>query len=264
MRPEVAYKVITMSKSPQTGPRMAGTFALLAAALTVASCSGSESPISGVPTPSAVPARAAAVVGDTEISNDDFRDALKVALTGFDPLSPTRATPEPLDPPEFGKCVSAIEQRAQDDPDLKGLSRATFLESCRQRYGQLRSLTLSRLIEQRWALVEADLEGLEVSGPEADAFIDQVRLSWAADPVRSRARFEKALAASGISPSELSARAEAAVAQQKLASLRASEGESPEAATENQRERFDLWRSKTLCAEELIVPQCSNSPQPGA
>jgi hypothetical protein len=54
------------------------------------------------------------------------------------------------------------------------------------------------------------------------------------------------------------------VAQQKLASLRASEGESPEAATENQRERFDLWRSKTLCAEELIVPQCSNSPQPGA
>ena len=259
----MTYKVISMSKSPQTGPKMAGILALLAAALAVASCSESESPISEVPTPSAVPARAVAVVGDTEISNDDFRDALKVGLTGYDPLSPTRATPEPLDPPKFGKCVSAIEQRAQDDPDLKGLGRATFLDSCRQRYDQLRSLTLSRLIEQRWALVEADLEGLEVSGPEADAFVDQVRLSWAADPVRSRAGFEKALAASGISPSELRARAEAAVAQQKLASLGAIEGEGPDAATENQRERFDLWRSKTLCAESLLVPQCSNGPESG-
>lgn len=243
--------------------RVAVAMALAPFAVLVASCSGSgEDLTSGVPTPSAVPAGAVAVVGDSQITKEEFESALKSGLSGFDPLSPTTAAPEPLDPPKFQRCVAAITARAGTDENLKGLSRATFLDSCRERYDQLRSLTLSRLIQDRWIETEANLEGLTVSKQEADAFIEQIRSSWASSPAASRKKFRQAVEASGITPEELRQRAEVAVARQQLGPLAAGEGEppSPKEAQAAAKERFDAWRSKTLCAESLLVPECSNGP----
>jgi hypothetical protein len=239
--------------------------AVLPFALLLASCSDSGDPISEVPTPSKVPAGSMAMVGDTRVTDRQYEAALEVSLTGFDPLSPTRAAPEPLDPPKFTRCVSAIEARAKRDPDLRNLGRQTFLSSCEQRYEQARSATLSRLIEERWILIESDLEGLTISDQEADTFIQQVRLSWDANPAKAKRKFREAVEASGISQPDLRQRAALAVARQSLNTVGTGDEEppGPEEAAATQLERFDAWRSKTLCASKLLVPECSNAPESG-
>lgn len=235
---------------------------LVLAALLLASCSGSDDKISDLPTPSEVPEGAVAVVADSEIPEGGFEAALKVGLSGYDPLSPTRVAPEPLDPPKFTRCIAAIQARAKNDPDLNGLGREAFLSSCRQRYDQLRTLTLSRLIQEEWVRTEAGLEGIEVSGQEVDALLGQLRLSWASKPAESRKRFRRAVEASGISPGELRQRAELVVLRQRLASAGTGGDDtpSPEDVASAEKERFDAWRAKTLCAEKLLVPECSNAP----
>lgn len=246
-----------------TGKRAFLAVVLIPLMITLAACSDSDSVIDDVPTPSAVPTGAVAMAGDSDITGEEFEAALKTGLTGYDPLSPSRVTPEPLDPPRFSRCVAAIESRAAKDPDLKRLGTKAFLGSCRQRYDQLRMLTLSRLIQDRWVRIEAELAGLTVSKQEADAFIRQVRLSWASDPAESRRRFRQAVEASGTSPEELRSRAETAVARQRLGSPGPNESPSAEEIQAASEERFDAWRSRTLCAEELLVPECSNAPESG-
>lgn len=246
--------------------RLAVALVLAPFTIFLASCSGSDDPTSGVPTPSAVPAGAVAVVGDTEITRKDYEASLEAGLSGYDPLSPTRVAPEPLDPPKFQRCIASITARARTDENLKGLGRATFLDSCRQRYDQLRTLTLSRLIQERWTRIEAELGGLEVGRGEADSFIGQLRLSWASRPAQSRRRFEKAVEASGLTPDELRRRAELAIARQQLAAREYDEGKTPtpEELQAAERRRFEEWREKTLCARALVVPECSNDPGPTA
>lgn len=254
-----------MSSGPRRRRSRSWAVALLPVAILLASCSDSGDPISEVPTPSKVPADSMAMVGDTRVTDDQFQAALRSALTGYDPLSPTRSVPEPLDPPKFTRCVSAIEKRAKRDPDLRRLGRQTFLSSCEQRYDQVRFGTLSRLIEERWVLIESDLEGLTISKQDADSFIRQVRLSWDTDPARSRQKFQAAVERSGTSPEALRERAELAVARQRLDTFGADNGgtPSPEEAATAQQDRFDAWRSKTLCARNLIVPECSNASESG-
>lgn len=243
--------------------RLSPTLILIPVVILLASCSDSgEDPVSGVPTPSAVPAGAIAVVGDSQITKSEFERALDSVLAGYDPLSPTRVDPEPLDPPKFERCLARITASAKGDPDLAGLNRADFLESCRQRYDQLRTLALSRLIQDRWVRLESELEGVTVSRQEADAFIAQIRSSWASKPAASREKFRQAVEASGTTPEELRQRAEIAVARQKLTTVGSGSGESPSPKEVQAAagERFDAWRSKTLCAESLLVPECSNGP----
>ena len=246
------------------GKRGILAIALIPVAIALASCSDSDSVVDDVPTPSAVPAGAVAMVGDSEITEAEFDEALKRGLSGYDPLSPSRVTPEPLDPPRFSRCVAVVEERAKEDPDLKKLGNEAFLSSCRQRYDQLRALTLSRLIQERWVRIEAELTGLTVSRQEADAFIRQVRLSWASSPAESRQRFRRAVEASGTSPEELRRRAGISVARQRLGSLGSDQAPSAGEIQAASEERFDAWRSKTLCAGDLLVPECSNGPDSGA
>lgn len=237
---------------------------LLPLVFTLASCSSSNDQVADVPKPSSVPDGSVAIVGDSPITTEEYRAALKANLSGYDPLAPTRATPEPLDPPKFSRCVDALAERAGDRPDLAGIGRDIFLKSCRERYDQIRELTLSRLIEERWVRTEAEIAEPTISKQEVDSFIEQARLSWASDPAESRRLFRKAVEASGLSQEEIRQKAELAVSRQRLGVIGAGDSATPstEEAQEAARERFDAWRSKTLCADSLLVPECSNGPEP--
>lgn len=148
-----------------------------------------------------VPADSVATVGGTPIKRTAFDHWFAIAAAE-QTLSGGKSAPVVPDPPNYGKCVAALEAQ----PSAKGKPAAPAValkQECQDRYESLKSDVMAFLVRSQWLLREARVRGVSAT-PAA------VRKELAADVKRSypkRADFQRFLKVSGVTARDLQFRA---------------------------------------------------------
>lgn len=147
---------------------------------------------------SGVPADSVATVGGTPIKKVDFNHWLSVAAKQSVPAGSASTPPVP-DPPDYAKCVAALQKQQVTPKGQKPPSAAVLKAQCQQQYEALKSQVMQFLIQSQWLLQEASARKLTVQPAAVQKQLnDQINQSF---PKRSD--FNKFLQTSGMTMQDL-------------------------------------------------------------
>ena len=154
-----------------------------------------------------VPPSAVAKVGDSTISKDEFDRWYKNAAAGASQGGQAAAP----DPPDFEKCVAALEKQAAPQGAEKP-SAEDLEKQCKQQYEDLRDQVMQFLIQAEWVQQEAEERGVEVSDEEVKkSFEDQKKQAFPKE-----ADYQKFLDDNGMSEEDILFRVKLDQLQTKL------------------------------------------------
>jgi foldase protein PrsA len=159
---------------------------------------------------SGVPSNSVATVDGTPIKKVEFDHWLSVAARQS--VAPgSTATPAVPDPPNFAKCVAAL----QAQPTPKGQTKpsaAALKAQCQQQYNGLKTQVMQFLIQSQWLLKEADARNLTAKPAAVQKQLDdQIKQSFP-----KKADFNKFLKTSGMTMQDLLFRVKVDVLTQQV------------------------------------------------
>jgi foldase protein PrsA len=148
-----------------------------------------------------IPGNAVVNVGGTPITKVTFAHWMSVAsassATASGAAAPKPAVPEP---PSYTACIAHLQ--ANQPKPAKGVTvpgPARFKSECETQYKSLQQEVLGFLISSQWVIGEASSLGVKVSDTEVKKRFEQIKSQQFPKP----AEFEKFLASSGQSVSDL-------------------------------------------------------------
>ncbi len=169
-----------------------------------------------------VPGNAVVQVGGTPITTTAFNHWMEVAAAS------TAATPgsKPVipDPPSYTNCIAHL--KAVQPPPAKGQpapTEAALKSQCEQQYKSMQQEVLSFLISSSWVLKEAEAMGVKVSDQEVHKKFEELKAQEFPKP----AEFQKFLASSGQSVSDLLLRVKLNLMSSKLQQKIVKSGSNP-------------------------------------
>jgi foldase protein PrsA len=146
-----------------------------------------------------VPGNAVVAVGGTPITKTTFAHWMSVAASSTAAASPAGKPPVP-EPPKYTACIAHLQ--ANQPKPAKGVTvpgPAQFKSECETQYKSLLSEVLGFLISSQWVIGEGGALGVKVSDAEVKKRFEQIKAQQFPKP----AEFEKFLASSGQSVSDL-------------------------------------------------------------
>jgi foldase protein PrsA len=159
---------------------------------------------------SGVPSNSVAEVDGTPITKTDFNHWLNVAAKQSVPAGSTAAPAVP-DPPDYTKCVAALQKQ----PVAKGQKKpsvAALKAQCAQQYDGLKTQVMQFLIQSQWLLQEANARKLTAKPAQVQQQLnDQIKQSFP-----KRADFNKFLKTSGMTMQDLLFRVKVDVLTQQV------------------------------------------------
>ena len=163
--------------------------AVFFASLALAACGGG------------IPSDAVVQVGGNPITKATFEHWMSVAAASS-ATTATAKTAKPVipDPPDYTECIAHLEATAAKP--AKGQSKPTKAElksECEQQYTSLKQEVLGFLISSEWVLGEASHLGVNVSDKEVKKEFEKIKN----EQFPKAAEFEKFLASSGQTVSDL-------------------------------------------------------------
>lgn len=171
-----------------------------------------------------VPGNAVVQVGGTPITTTTFQHWIEVAATtapapGSKPVIP--------DPPQYTNCVAQL--KANQPPPVKGQpapTEAALKRQCEQQYKAMEQEVLSFLISSSWVLKEAEALGVKVSDSEVHKKFEELKNQEFSKP----GDFQKFLASSGQTVSDLLLRVKLNLLSTKLQQKIVKAGSNPSEA----------------------------------
>jgi foldase protein PrsA len=158
-----------------------------------------------------IPGDAVVQVGGTPITKTAFEHWMKVASASS--ASGTTAKPVVPEPPSYSACISHLAATAPKP--AKGQSAPTTAQlksQCEQQYKSLQSEVLGFLISSQWVIGEASSLGVKLSDAEVKKEFTKIKSTQ----FPKAAEFEKFLASSGQSVSDLLLRVKLNLLSQKI------------------------------------------------
>ncbi len=148
-----------------------------------------------------VPSNAVVQVGSNPITKTTFEHWLSVAAASS-ATTATAKTAKPVvpDPPDYTECIAHLEATAAKP--AKGQAKPTTAElksECEQQYTSLKQEVLGFLISSEWVIGEASHLGVKVSDAEVKKEFEKIKN----EQFPKAAEFEKFLATSGQTVSDL-------------------------------------------------------------
>jgi foldase protein PrsA len=148
-----------------------------------------------------VPSNAVVQVGSNPITKTTFEHWLSVAAASS-ATTATAKTAKPVvpDPPDYTECIAHLEATAAKP--AKGAAKPTAAElksECEQQYTSLKQEVLGFLISSEWVIGEASHLGVNVSDAEVKKEFEKIKN----EQFPKAAEFEKFLATSGQTVSDL-------------------------------------------------------------
>jgi foldase protein PrsA len=161
-----------------------------------------------------IPGDAVVQVGGTPITNATFAHWMSIAAASSAASSgATGAKPVVPDPPNFAACIAHLE--ATQPKPTKGQTAPTkeaLKSQCALQYKALQQEVLGYLISAQWVIGEAADLGIHVSDKEVKKRFEQIRSSQ----FPKQAEFEKFLATSGQTTSDLLLRVKLSLLSSKI------------------------------------------------
>jgi foldase protein PrsA len=176
--------------------------AVLFVAVGVAACGGG------------VPSNAVLQVGGTPVSNATYKHWLAVAAASSR-VGGTGAIVVP-EPPNFTACIKHLEEE-ESKTESKSAKKRTSKElksQCEQQYKTLKTEVLGFLISSNWVIKEGESLGVKASDAEVKKQFDKIKN----EQFPKAAEFEKFLASSGQTVSDLLLRVKLNMMSQKIQS----------------------------------------------
>jgi foldase protein PrsA len=174
--------------------------AVLFAVIALSSCGG-------------IPGNAVLTVDGKSITKTTFSHWLGVAAVSSAAGQTTPGQAVIPDPPAYRTCIAHLQattpKPAKGQPET---TAAQFKQQCEQQYKSLTQEVLGFLISAQWVLGEADSLGVKVSDKEVKKRFEQIRNQQ----FQKAAEFEKFLANSGQSVSDLLLRVKLNLLSQKI------------------------------------------------
>jgi foldase protein PrsA len=167
---------------------------------------------------SGIPGNAVAKVSNTALTKTTFVHWMSVAaISGESAAGRALAKkPAPPDPPAYTACVAHLQEVAQAELAAKRLktlpATAKLKKACEQQFQTLKQEVLGFLISSEWILGEAASLGVHVS----DAEVKKQFLKIRTQQFPTAAEFEKFLASSGQTVSDLLLRVKLNMLSQKI------------------------------------------------
>jgi parvulin-like peptidyl-prolyl isomerase len=160
---------------------------------------------------SGVPGNAVASVDGSAIQKAAFKHWIAVAaISGANgQFSHKPVAPEP---PDYTACIDHLEELAKAEKVKKPSSRATLKTQCESQYKSLSQEVLGFLLSSQWVLGEAKSLGVNVSDSEVHKQFVKIR----SQQFPSAAEFQKFLASSGQTVSDLLLRVKLNMLSQKI------------------------------------------------
>jgi foldase protein PrsA len=158
-----------------------------------------------------IPGDAVVQVGGTPITKTAFEHWMKVASASS--ASGTTEKPTVPEPPNYSACISHLAATAPKP--AKGQSAPTTKQlksECEQQYKSLQSEVLGFLISSQWVIGEASSLGVKLSDAEVKKEFTKIKSTQ----FPKAAEFEKFLASSGQSVSDLLLRVKLNLLSQKI------------------------------------------------
>ena len=148
-----------------------------------------------------IPSNAVVQVGSNPITKTTFEHWLSVAAASS-ATTATAKTAKPVvpDPPNYTECIAHLEATAAKP--AKGQAKPTTAElksECEQQYTSLKQEVLGFLISSEWVIGEAANLGVKVSDAEVKKEFEKIKN----EQFPKAAEFEKFLATSGQTVSDL-------------------------------------------------------------
>jgi foldase protein PrsA len=147
-----------------------------------------------------VPGDAVVQVGSNPITKTTFEHWLSVAAASSATTAAKTTKPVVPDPPNYTECIAHLEATAAKP--AKGQAKPTTAElksECEQQYTSLKQEVLGFLISSEWVIGEASHLGVKVSDAEVKKEFEKIKN----EQFPKAAEFEKFLASSGQTVSDL-------------------------------------------------------------
>jgi foldase protein PrsA len=171
---------------------------------------------------SGIPANSVVKVGSTPITRDTFTHWLGVAAASSAATAAATA-PKPVvpDPPTFAACIAhfkaAAPKQAKGQPKP---TEAQYKAQCEQEYTALKQQVLGFLISANWVIGEASDQGVKVSDAEVQKKFNELKTQQ----FPKEAAFQKFLASTGQTVSDLLLRVKLNLLSQKIQQKISKEG----------------------------------------
>jgi parvulin-like peptidyl-prolyl isomerase len=171
---------------------------------------------------SGIPGDAVVQVGSTPITKATFEHWLGVAAaSSAASAATTAAKPVVPDPPNFTACIAHFQATAPKP--TKGQPKPTEAQSkaqCEQEYTALKQQVLGFLISANWVIGEASDQGVKVSDKEVEKKFNELKTQQ----FPKEAAFQKFLASTGQTVSDLLLRVKLNLLSQKIQQKISKEG----------------------------------------
>jgi foldase protein PrsA len=171
---------------------------------------------------SGIPGDAVVQVGSTPITKTTFEHWLGVAAaSSAASATTTAAKPVVPDPPNFTACIAHFQATAPKP--AKGQPKPTeaqYKAQCEQEYTALKQQVLGFLISANWVIGEASDQGVKVSDKEVEKKFNELKTQQ----FPKEAAFQKFLASTGQSVSDLLLRVKLNLLSQKIQQKISKEG----------------------------------------
>jgi foldase protein PrsA len=168
-----------------------------------------------------IPGDAVVQVGSTPITKATYEHWLGVAASSSAQTGTTASKPVVPDPPTFSACVAHFQATAaKPAKGQKAPTAAQYKTQCEQEYTALKQQVLGFLISANWVIGEASDQGLSVSDKEVEKKFDELKKQQ----FPKEAAFQKFLASTGQTTSDLLLRVKLNLLSQKIQQKISKEG----------------------------------------
>jgi foldase protein PrsA len=157
-----------------------------------------------------IPGNAVVSVDGNAITKDTFNHWMNVAAASS--VATPGAKPSIPDPPKYTACIAAAKAAAKATKGQAPPTEAALKSQCEQQYKSLQQEVLGFLISSNWVLGEAKSLGVKISDKEVKKQFEKIKTQQFPKP----AEFEKFLATSGQTVSDLLLRVKLNLLSQKI------------------------------------------------
>jgi foldase protein PrsA len=163
-----------------------------------------------------IPGNAVVSVDSSAITRPTFKHWISVAAISGQTGQLAAGKPAPPEPPEYTACINHLKEVATKELAAKKIksipTAAALKKACEQQYQSLKREVLGFLISSEWIIGEAASLGVKVS----DAEVKKQFLKIRTQQFPSTAEFEKFMASSGQTVSDLLLRVKLNMLSQKI------------------------------------------------